>query len=65
MAALLHLNVPRDRLPAVTRSAPRTEVWFAKIAAGVWDTAAQIVLFLWATLALTFLGVIAAGLLFA
>ena len=65
MAALLHLHLPRDRLPAVRRSAPRTKIWFAEIPTGTWDAAAQIVVFLWATLALTFLGLIAAGLFFA
>lgn len=65
MAALLHLNLPRDRLPAVRRPAPRKKIWFAEIAAAIWDAAAQIAVFLWATLALTFLGLIAAGLFFA
>jgi hypothetical protein len=65
MAVLLNLHLPRDRLPAVRRSAPRTKISFAEIAPGIWDAAAQIVVFLWATLALTFLGLIAAGLFFA
>jgi hypothetical protein len=56
MAALLNSHLPCDRLPAMRRSAPRREIW---------DAAAQIVVFLWATLALTFLGLIAAGLFFA
>jgi hypothetical protein len=65
MAALLKSHLPRDRVPAVRHLAPRTKIGFAEIAAGIWNAAAQIVVFLWATLVLTFLSLVAAGFLFA
>ena len=64
MAALLSFFLPLARAPGVSRHG-RPKIAFAELAVAGWRTAAQLIVFLWASLALGFLSVIAAGLLFA
>jgi hypothetical protein len=64
MAALLSFFLPLARAPGVSRHG-RPKIGFVELAAAAWRAAAQIMVFLWASLALSFLSVIAAGLLFA
>jgi hypothetical protein len=65
MAAMLGFYWPLAREPVVGHLACRPKIGFAERAADVWRAAAQVLAFLWATLALTFLTLVAAGLLFA
>jgi hypothetical protein len=64
MAALLSFFMPLARAPGVSRHA-RPKIGFVELASAAWSAAAQVIVFLWASLALGFLSVIAAGLLFA
>lgn len=65
MAALLNLHLPRERAAPVGHLAPRTKIRTAELAADAWRAAAQVLVFLWAILALAFLSVLAGGILFA
>jgi hypothetical protein len=64
MAALLSFFLPLARAPGVSQH-DRPKIGFAELAAAAWRTAAQVIVFLWASLALGFFSVIVAGLLFA
>jgi len=64
MAALLSFFLPLAHAPGVNWHG-RTKIGFAGLASAFWRTAAQVIVFLWASLALGFLTVIVAGLLFA
>jgi hypothetical protein len=63
MAALISFFLPLARAPGVRHGRPK--IGFAEVAAAAWRTAAQVIVFLWASLALGFFSVIVAGLLFA
>jgi len=64
MAVLLSFFLPLARAPGVSWSG-FPKIGFAELASAAWRTAAQVMVFLWASLAIGFLSVIAAGLLFA
>ena len=66
MAALLNFHfASHARGPAVRSLKWRPAIECAELAARVSGAVAQIVVFLWATLAIAFFGLVAAGFLFA
>jgi hypothetical protein len=66
MAALLRLYfAPQDHEPFVRRLLWHAAIEFAERATRVGGAVVEIVVFLWATLALAFFGLVAAGFLFA
>jgi hypothetical protein len=65
MAALSNFYIaPHARGPAVRRLKWRPAIECAELAARISGAVAQIVVFLWTTLALGFFGLVAAGFLF-
>jgi uncharacterized membrane-anchored protein len=66
MAALLNLYfAPHARVPAVKRLTELLAIEFAELARRVRGSVAEILVFLWATLALGVFGLVAAGFLVA